>query len=209
MTQTPTLHSVINKNIDRRMNSIAKALPGVVVSYDADSKTCSVKPAVHRLVPTAYDENEDYVEEIAVIPNVPVAWPCGRNFRVVGTLSPGDSVLLVACDRDISGWRRSGKASEPDSAQKHSWSSAIAIPGLEPDGEGFGEPGDAAALASMLDKLIRVLMTVGVGSATAVPAAVSAAFPGIAGTVVTPIPPGSALGPEVTTTGSAVLKLEE
>lgn len=142
---------IVKMGIDAALAGMKKILPGVVLSYDAETSTCSVKPAVHRLVPTAEDPDEDYVEEEPVLQNVPVLWPRGRNFRVLGTLEAGDSVLLLVSDRDISGWRRSGKASEPDNAQKHAWSSAVALPGLEADGHEMDTPTDAAALASALD----------------------------------------------------------
>lgn len=57
---------------------------------------------------------------------------------------------------------------------------------------------DAAALASMLDKLITVLKTAGVGAATNVPGVLLTAFPAIAGSTA----PAAA-----TSTGSLVLKV--
>ncbi len=183
---------------------MAKTLPGVVVSYDATSKTCSVQPAVHLLVPTEADPDEDYVEELPVLLDVPVAWPRAQGYSLVGSLSPGDSVLLVACDRDISGWRRSGKASEPDTAQVHSWSSAIAIPGLQPDSGGFATPSDKAALASDLDKLIGILKgwsPVTSDGGAALKAAINVAFPNYSSNPA-PVPSTA------TTVGSSKLRLD-
>jgi hypothetical protein len=60
-------------------------------------------------------------------------------------------------DRDISGWLRTGVHQDPDDTRIHSWSSAVAIPGLVPSSSPFPEPSDAAALASKLDTFYRTV----------------------------------------------------
>lgn len=135
--------------LDERERSMSKALPGTVVTYDSATKTCTVRPGVHRLVMSADDFDEDEIEELPAIPNVPVMWPQGRGFAFTPTIGllPGDPVLLICCDRDISGWLTTGVPSEPDDSRSHSWSSAVAIPGLVP-ATYVNVPADAAALAS-------------------------------------------------------------
>jgi len=130
---------------------VGVALPGNVVAY-ADG-FADIRPGVRRLAPSETAFEPDYPEEIPVIPSVPVIWPRGRNFRIVGELGVGDPVLLVCADYDISGWLRSGKLSDPEDAREHSWGhGAVCIPGLIPDvGWSASAPADAAALASVVD----------------------------------------------------------
>jgi hypothetical protein len=206
-----TWGAVIEARVGRNLRGMAKALPGVVISYDEETETCSVQPAVHELVPTEEDPDDHYVRPVTVIPNVQVAWPRGRNFRVVGKLNPGDSVLLLAFDRNANGWRRSGKASEPDVDQVHSWSSVVALPGLEPDVGGFPVPSDAAARASRveaeLESLREKLNDLVSAFNTHVHASIGAAPTVVAAPGVPPIPALPA--PAVGSVASAAIKLSE
>jgi hypothetical protein len=156
----PDLASLLTTIAEQSERNVGVALPGTVVSYNAGKQTCSVDPGVHRLVPSEEDEDLDEIEALPTIQDVPVIWPQGRNFNIVGTLSKGDPVLLVCMDRDPSGWMRTGDPAEPDDARTHHWSSAVAIPGLVPDRNPFPSPSDAAALASVLATIIGELRTV-------------------------------------------------
>lgn len=220
-----SLGKAIRKLIDRKIRNTAVAIPGIVVSYDAVKKTAKVQPAIYRAVPNASDEDTDSFEEIPPIPGVPVAWPKARGFILEGSLNPGDPVLLVACDRDISGWRRSGRLSEPRDGREHHWANAVALPGLVPSTNPFPTPSDAAALNSKVlanlnelrDKLndltTKYLVHVHLSAAPSSPTSA----PGPAPTAVY-VPPAG-LGPSVpvsapttasamTSTASTILKLE-
>jgi hypothetical protein len=144
--------------LDERERMLSKALPGTVVTYDTATKTCTVRPGVHRLVMSTSDFDDDEIEELPAIPNVPVLWPQGRGFAFTPSvgLLPGDPVLLICCDRDISGWLETGVPSAPDDARAHSWSSAVAIPGLVP-ATYVNVLTDALALASKMDAMFRPL----------------------------------------------------
>jgi hypothetical protein len=199
---TQSLTRVVRAGLDKLERNLHTAQPGIVVSYDASTQTADVRPAVRRTLPSASDEDRDVYEQLPVCPHVPVMWPRGRGFSCVGTLSPGDSVLLVFCERDFSDWYDSGAVSDPQFAELHALNGAVAIPGLTPRTNPIPVPSDAAALASKLDLLIIALkaavVVAGDGGA-ALKAAVVAAFPAITGS------PAPAVG--VITTGSTVLKL--
>ncbi len=194
-TDTPTLASVILAAIDSRLRNTAKSLPGTVVAYDAGSQTCTVKPGVHRLVPSREVDGDDEVEVLPTLQHVPVCWLVGRGIQVKAELQAGDSVLLVALDRDADGWLDSGQPAEPEDARVHTWNSAVAIPGLVPATSPFPTPSDSAALASRLDALITLLAGLPV-----VGTAVAALFPNISAPS-TPI--------LNSTSGSSVLLLDE
>lgn len=195
---TPTLASVILSAISTSLRNTAVALPGTVLSYDAESRTCTVQPGVHRLVPSVDDEDEDEVEELPAVQRVPVCWLVGRGIQVKASLSKGDSVLLIALDRDPSGWQRAGSPQPPDDVRMHHWANAVAIPGLVPDQSPFPEPRDAAALASKVDALYNLL-------ASCTPSTVESGL-----TAIKTQLSGEGWGPgSPRTTGSAILKLDE
>lgn len=209
---TPSLATVIEAAVGTAMRNFGVALPGVVVSYSESSQTATVRPGVHRLVPSIEDADQDVEEELPAIPDVPVMWLVGRGIQVKATLQAGDSVLLVCTDRDISAWQRSGSPQPPDDAREHSWSSAVAIPGLVPDSSPFPEPSDAAVLASKLDTLLRALVTIPLAADPATTMAVASALQLAAATAISSAPPtigNPGVVNPLGTTGSAILKLEE
>lgn len=144
----PTLSLVLRTVIQKALRNLAVATPGVVQSYNAGTHTCSVKPAVHKLVPSENNEELDVTEEYPVLQGVPVCWPAGRGLRINATLAAGDPVLLLALDRDFARWRRTGKVGTPEDARLHDYAFAVAIPGLVPDTSPIPAPTDGAALAS-------------------------------------------------------------
>lgn len=152
-----SLARVLSTVIDSKLLELHTATPGIVVSYDPSTQTADVRPAVRPALPDAEDEDLDVYEELPVCPHVPVAWPRGRGFSCVGTLSPGDSVLLVFCERDLSQWYETNEVSNPQFAELHALNGAIAIPGLAPRSNPIPVPSDAAALASKVDLVFRLI----------------------------------------------------
>lgn len=152
---TPDWSEIIRAYVAEGTSDLAVAIPGNVVSYA--NGLADVRPGVRKLVPDEDDPEFDYTEAYPVIPSVPVMWPRGRNFQIVGSLGVGDPVLLVCADYDISAWMRSGTLSDPEDARGHDYGhGAVAIPGLVPDaGWAASAPTDAAALASKMDAVFR------------------------------------------------------
>ncbi len=93
--------------------SLHCALPGTVVSFDAERQTAEVQPAV-KLGSMNYP----------VLSDVPVFMP--MPFEV----NPGDVCLVIFADADIDAWLESGGPQEPKSARKHSLSDGFAFVGF-------------------------------------------------------------------------------
>ena len=94
-------------------SSLHCALPGTVVSYDAERQTADVQPAV-KLGSMNYP----------VLSDVPVFMPV--SFEV----NPGDPCLVIFADIDIDAWLETGEPQEPKSARKHSLSDGFAFVGF-------------------------------------------------------------------------------
>ena len=90
------------------------ALPGKVVSFDAEKQTVEIQPAV-KLGSMAYP----------VLSDVPVFMP------VPFDVSPGDACLVIFSDIDIDAWFDTGEAQEPRSGRKHSLSDGFAFVGFK------------------------------------------------------------------------------
>ena len=93
-------------------SSLHCALPGKVVSFDAERQTAEIRPAVKAGSLT-----------YPVLPDVPVFMP------VPFEVNPGDACLVVFADIDIDAWFETGEAAEPRSARKHSLSDGFAFVG--------------------------------------------------------------------------------
>ena len=98
-------------------SSLHCALPGTVVSFDAEKQTAEIQPAV-KLGSMAYP----------ILSDVPVFMP------VPFDVSPGDACLVIFSDIDIDAWFETGEAEEPRSCRKHSLSDGFAFVGWRTGG---------------------------------------------------------------------------
>ena len=98
-------------------NTLHCALPGNVVSFDPETQTASIQPAV-KLGHLPYP----------VLTDVPVFMPI--PFEV----NPGDACLVIFSDVDIDNWFETGAASGPNSPRRHSLSDGFAFVGFRTAG---------------------------------------------------------------------------
>ena len=96
------------------MSSIHCALPGTVVSFDEESQTAVIQPAV----------KSSSGIELPLLPDVPVFMP------VPFEVHEGDACLVVFADRDIDAWFGTGEAEVPPSGRMHSLSDGFAFVGF-------------------------------------------------------------------------------
>ena len=101
------------------LSSLHCALPGTIVSYDAEKQTAEVQPAV-KMGSMLYP----------ILSDVPVFMPA--PFEV----NPGDACLVVFADIDTDAFLASGDPEEPPSARKHSLSDGFAFVGFRRGGAG-------------------------------------------------------------------------
>ena len=94
-------------------SSLHCALPGNIVSFDAEKQTAEIQPAV-KVGSMAYP----------ILADVPVFMP------VPFEVHPGDACLVVFADVDIDTWFESGEPQEPKSARKHALSDGFAFVGF-------------------------------------------------------------------------------
>ena len=94
-------------------SSLHAALPGNILSFDAENRTAEIQPAV-RAGSLPYP----------VLSDVPVFMP------VPFEIEAGDPCLVIFADIDVSAWLRSGEAEVPTSARRHSLSDGFAFVGF-------------------------------------------------------------------------------
>ena len=153
MHLTPGDVTAIRKDI---FFSLHCAFPGIVESFDAETQTATVRPAVKHLLCHPERSRGRSVSASALVTDRPCrrqrfsdgnAEPSGSPRRSVVSLpllrdvpvfmpvsfevNPGDPCLLVFADCDIDNWLESGQAEEPASGRMHSLSDAFAFVGFK------------------------------------------------------------------------------
>ena len=124
MSSTPTFIEALTRILDNKLRAVNNALPAKIVTYDAVKQLASVKPLLNRKL----KDNTELV--LPVINNVPVMLPRTANAIISLPIAVDDKVLLVFCDRSLDEWLSSGNEVFPSDNRMHSFSDAIAIPGL-------------------------------------------------------------------------------
>ena len=116
------------------LSSLHCALPGTVMSFDAEAQTAVIQPAVKRRA-----EQRDV--PLPLLRDVPVFMPV--SFEI----NPGDACLVIFADCDIDAWFETGEASIPASNRTHSLSDGFAFVGFRPrviPNEDEGSPSQGA-----------------------------------------------------------------
>lgn len=138
--RTPTLEEVVRDAITARLAEVNVALPGKVVKYYADTRTCDVEPLVSKV----YQDPNGGREVLApqLIRGCPIAGFGTPKYTFTFDLRPDDEVLIVFCQQDIEGWQVTGDADEPVDPRRHSVNDAVVIPGLfsKPNAESAQTP---------------------------------------------------------------------
>jgi hypothetical protein len=119
---TPTLIDQIDGIIERHAKGTWTMLPGVVESYNAATLRADVQPALKQGVIT--EDNDRVAETLPVVPNCPVAWPHGY----LGTLAPGDHVVLIFASGSLDVWLTRGGVVDPNDDHRSDLSDAVAFP---------------------------------------------------------------------------------
>ena len=105
------------------------ALPGRVQSYDAATQTADVVPLVRHPVPQP--DGSYALEDLPVIPSVPVLWPRTGRWMLTMGMTAGDTVQLLVNTAAIGHWRAgSGDVTDPGDLRRQHLAHAVAIPGL-------------------------------------------------------------------------------
>ena len=99
------------------MASMHCALPGTIVSFDAEAQTAVIQPAVSR--------NGVQMPQLR---DVPVFMP------VAFEVNEGDACLVIFADCDIDNWFETGEAEVPGSDRMHSLSDGFAFVGFRTRG---------------------------------------------------------------------------
>ncbi len=132
VSRSPEFAELIEQVIDHALRDVHVALPGRIVSFNADKQTASVQPLVKRR--DFKDGGKiSQASRMPVLNGVPVVFPGARGFHLTFPLQEGDDVLLVFAHRSLDVWQANGGEVDPGDTRHHSVTDAVAIVGLHDD----------------------------------------------------------------------------
>ena len=128
-TSNVTRVDVIRSHVHDILENVYTMLPAIVNSYDSETQTVEATVATSQNL----DRNVSYVNS-PTIPDVPVLFPYGGNFKMGWTLKQGDNVMLVFSMRSLDEYLNSNGTTPviPISEARHDLSDCVAIAGMSP-----------------------------------------------------------------------------
>lgn len=126
--QNPKPTDVIEQVINAARGSVLVAEPAFVMSYNPQTQRAIVQPILHNYYTATNDAGRDRQFQ-APASDVPVLWPvCGFG-GLVGTLAPGDRVMLIIAGRSLDEWKATNAADiQQQDPRRHSYQDAVALP---------------------------------------------------------------------------------
>lgn len=146
----PSLGAFVDVAIENRLKSLRTATPGFIVSFDKDSQTASVQPAIKMMM------GDGTQKDLPLCLDVPVKFPRGGDFVMTFPVKAGDECLLIFADRCIDGWFSGGSTAAPADYRMHDLSDGFALVGFSStSGKVSGFDTDGVSLRN-LDKTTSV-----------------------------------------------------
>ena len=128
--------------VQKVFSTLKVAMPGVIESFDPDSVTASIRPAIK-----GYDggKEDDGWIELPLLVDVPVIFPRGGGCTLTFPVKAGDECLVIFSDRCIDFWWQNGGIQEPVDPRMHDLSDAFAIVGPQSQAHKIGGISTSAA----------------------------------------------------------------
>lgn len=137
-SRSPEPQEVLRAALEYALGEVHTALPGRVEAYDPATQKADIKPLLQRLVAT--EEGDELLEELPVLPQVPVMFPRTQGAFITFPVAAGDHVLLVFNERSIDNFiAGDGEDTDPDEYRTHDLSDAVAFLGFYPDSKAIAE----------------------------------------------------------------------
>ncbi|MEQ5195390.1 Gp138 family membrane-puncturing spike protein [Klebsiella pasteurii] len=126
-TRTGALAEVLASERKTLNEQLRVALPGIIQSFDPDTVTAVVQPAI-RYIERDNDGNKN-TKDYPLLVDVPVIFPRGGGCTLTFPVKEGDECLVIFADRCIDFWWQSGGIQEQVDGRMHDLSDAFAIVG--------------------------------------------------------------------------------
>ncbi|HHP2010270.1 TPA: Gp138 family membrane-puncturing spike protein [Klebsiella pneumoniae] len=142
-TRSGALAEVLASERKTLSEQMRVALPGIIQSFDPESLTAVVQPAI-RYIERDNDGNKS-TKDYPLLVDVPVVFPRGGGCTLTFPVEAGDECLVIFADRCIDFWWQSGGIQEPVDGRMHDLSDAFCIVGPQSQAKKIGGISTTAA----------------------------------------------------------------
>lgn len=131
-SRSPTAAEVLRQALSYALSDVHTLLPGRIEEYTAAEGKVAVKPLIQRLSLT--EDGEEILEELPIIPDVPVVFPRTQTAFLSLPIKKGDLCAIIFAERSLDNWLASpdGEDTDPDEFRQHDLTDAVCVPGLYP-----------------------------------------------------------------------------
>ena len=136
--EIPDLATLLNRKKAQTSSEINCISIGTIQSFDSVTQTATITLNFKRVIkggkPLESPDNEavDLTINYPILVNCPVVFMNGGGGYLTFPIIPGDTCLVLFCDRDIDLWFTSGLTLAPNSDRMHDLSDGIALIGIKP-----------------------------------------------------------------------------
>ena len=92
LSRSPELEEVLANAIEYYLQDLHTCMPGRIQSYDSSRQKADIQPSLQRRI--RHEDGSEDVEDLPILPDVPVVFPRGAGFFLAFPLNPGDQVML-------------------------------------------------------------------------------------------------------------------
>ncbi|AXF77910.1 phage baseplate assembly protein V [Erwinia tracheiphila] len=164
-----TLHHALS-------SQLRVAMPGIIQSFDAETVTCTVQPAIKGVISDQNGSTQSVALPLLV--DVPVVFPRGGGVTLTFPVATGDECLVVFADRCIDFWWQNGGVQESVDPRQHDLSDAFALPGPQSQKQKIGAISSSGAQLRSDDGLAYVEVAAGHDITVKTPGKLSASAEG-------------------------------
>jgi len=130
-SRSPELEELLSIAITSFLGDLHTAMPGRVEEYYPETQKADIKPLIKRRI--VHEDGSELLEELPVIPDVPIHFLRAAGFFMSFPIAKGDLVCLHFMERSIDNYLSGeGADTDPDEFRMHDLSDAVAVPGFYP-----------------------------------------------------------------------------
>lgn len=123
----------IRRIIDNALSKVHTNTIGIIESFDPETQTATIQPAIKRVIMTENKETITYnTNNYPLLVNVPIVFQGGGDWFITFPVKKGDECIIFSMERSISKWKVNGGIQEPgDLKRKLSFKDAVAMVGIQ------------------------------------------------------------------------------
>lgn len=115
----------VNKAIDKKLSDVHTAIPGKIVSFDADTGLAVVQPVLEYVLPTGKRLSFPQISGVPVL----IPQSSNQNMTIAFPIKKDDGCLILIAEQSLDYWMYGHKT---DTDLKFDLTNAVCIPGLFP-----------------------------------------------------------------------------